>query len=213
MKTKMFKILFSLCFAFLPSFAFADDIQMGVSIGPAVGFNADFNDENNTQALHLQLGFNALYEMPCYSSFCKNLYANFDFDYIFPSNYQFGSTQVQNTGLRGNYSESAEYFSGSLGLRKEFLNGKRINPFAGFGIGLSYLKLGKIHFADGAGDPIEISIDNTSSLNFTASPSVGISYKLSHKMAFDFGAKLLFRIPEGFSNSVLIFPLGVKLNF
>lgn len=212
MKTsKFFRCVFVLLFLSLN--VWAGDSIIGISVGPAVGFDGDFNNGNNKTALHLNVGLDAAYELPCYQGgFCNGLFVEAYFDMTMDGTYDFGSTQLSSNGSVGNFSEKVKYYSGGLSLRKHLSDKGKITPVIGLGLGFSYVSLSDLSFKDALGNDLVLDVSTTST-NFEITPSAGFSYKLSHKLVIDFIPRLHLLVPAFFNNSYLEFPLGLKYNF
>ena len=197
----------------MPSEVKASDGMVGVSGGLAFGFNSDFNNKNNKTAIHFNVGFDALYKFPCNkSTFCDSLFLELGFDMVFASTYNFGSTQVLSSGNTGNFKENINYYSGILGLRKQFMGHTKLRPFIGTGLGVSYIQISNALFSDSLGNPINIDLSD-SSLNFEIAPSVGLAYYISHRLVVDVTARFHMLIPNFLNNSYIEFPIGLKYAF
>lgn len=206
-------IFFCLTFLCLSFPAQAETFYFGFSMGPAIGFNSDFNKQNTKSTFHYDIGFDILYGLNCRSdSFCKNSYFEVSFDYLFPATYNFGSTTVQSTGITGNFSEKVEYYSGAFSFRKSFFPRNKLSPFISAGLGLSYVKLSNSRYTDSLGTPLNLDVSGNS-LNFNVAPAVGITYKISHKLEFDVLARLTLLVPSFFNNSFLEIPAGIHYKF
>ena len=191
---------------------FASDFSFGITAGPAIGFNSDFNNKNTKTALHFALGADVFYRVPCRNSFCNNLFINASFTWITPTTYNFGSTQVSHTGRTGNFSEKQFAYGASLGIRKYFLQDAKFNFFAGFGLGFEYYQISASRYLDQFGKPLGINT-SSSSINMSIVPQVGISYKISHKLMLDFSVKAHTTLPAFYKNSYLEFPVSIKFSF
>ena len=209
----MFVIISLLMLTTMVSEVKASNAMVGFSGGIALGFDSDFNNQQNKTAIHFDVGFDALYKFPCNkSTFCDSLFLELGFDMIFSSNYDFGATQVLSSGNTGNFKEDIKYYSGLFGLRKEFMNHAKLRPFVGLGLGVSYIQITNTSFTDALGNPLNIDI-SASSLNFEVAPSVGLAYYISHKLAVDVTARLHLLIPNLLNNSYIEFPIGLKYVF
>lgn len=186
---------------------------VGVSAGPAIGFNSDFNNQNRKNSFHFNVGLDTLYEMDCPSGkFCKGLFIESNFDLFLSSRYDFGATTVSGTGLIGNFTEKVESYAGSVGLRKQFLKENHFQFFVALGLGISHIRIKEFSFRDSLGNDLNLSISRSSN-NFSINPAIGLSYKISHKLMFDLGLKWHFLIPQGLNNAFLEIPLGIKYIF
>ena len=116
--------------------ATASDFMLGLSFGPALGFDVDFNKNKIKTKPHLVLGLESLYKLKCrHGGFCEDTYFEASFDMVFPATYHFGSTHVAGNGQTGNFSETVKYYSGGLAFKKYFLKHSRLKPVLGVGLG------------------------------------------------------------------------------
>lgn len=192
---------------------FAESTKFGLSAGPALGFNSDFNNENTKNKLHFAVSASLLYKLQCRSSsFCEGVYLDGSFTWFTPSTYNFGSTQIKNTGLTGNFSEKQTAFGADLSLRKEFLSSQKFHPFVSVGLGFQYFQISNFSFQDSLGNPLQIAT-KSSSFNMNVTPQVGVRYQLSHKLSVDAGVKAHMTIPGMLKNSFISFPIGIKYSF
>lgn len=191
----------------------AGDFAVGVSVGPAFGFDSDFNNEHTKTGLHLDLGFDALYRLDCAGGgFCEALFLETNFDMVFAKNYNFGATQVSSNGNTGNFSEKLKYYSGAFALRKHFCGDKKLQPLVSLGFGVSYIKLQDVSFTNTFGTQQNLNLSK-SSINFDVQPGVGIAYEISPKLLVDMVARFHLLIPAGLENSFLELPIGIKYTF
>lgn len=191
----------------------AGNASFGLSAGPALGFNSDFNGENTKSGLHFSLGADILYRMPCHrGTFCKSFFVGGYFNWLTPSTYHFNSTQVKDTGIVGNFSEKQFAYAGGIFLRKDFFAENKFHLFTGIGLGFEYFQISESKFQDFLGNDLELDTTG-SSLNLSLVPQIGLNYQISHKLSFEISTKAHMAVPMLFRNSYLEFPITLRYSF
>lgn len=210
MKTK-FIIIFLFLFFLIPQ-AKASDFKAGISIGPAIGFNTDFNQEHSKTKTHLGIGLDTFYSVPCYQGkLCKNIDVHFYFDYVLGTSYNFGLTTLRSTSTTGQFSEKLSFISGGLGLYKYLPLNKKFQAVGAIDLGMEYIRVSSVSFRSVTGAPLSLSLKQ-SSYHFAVNPGIGFVYKLSDRMQISFVPTFHLPIPTMLNAAFVELPLGIQLS-
>ncbi|MBF0107351.1 MAG: hypothetical protein HQM16_18730 [Deltaproteobacteria bacterium] len=209
----MFYKFLLIIFLFVPVLTHAGNVETGLSFGPSLVFDEDFNGNNRKSAIHMDLGAGLLFDLDCGRGFfCQGFKIGPSFHYIFPAGYNFSATQMPSTGVVGNFSEKVEYFLAGLVFQKNFFKKQKIQPALNLTLGCSQIKISDIAYNYALANPLNIDVSR-SAWQFYAEPSFNIYYAITRKIKTGVGISIFLTIPDGLGSAGIRLPFTIAYNF